>query len=365
MSLQIGIVGLPNAGKSTLFNALTESSKAGAENFPFCTIDPNVGKVPVRDERLDKIAETVKTQKTIYETVEFVDIAGLVEGASKGEGLGNQFLAHIRETDAICLVLRFFGDSNVTHVMGSHDPKRDKEILETELVLKDLETAEKALQKAKNDTKTGDKEKIAIAEAIEQVYQVLSDGKKANTVQFDDEKQEKAINQLFLITRKPFLYVANVAEDEVASFDIDQARKALDLNEKEGLIPISAKIESEIALLIGEERKEFLESIGLQKSGLERLIQESYKILGLISYFTAGEKEARAWAVEINSTAPQSAGKIHTDFEKGFIKADCVGWENFISANGWQGAREKGLVQSVGKDYIVQDGDILLFKFNV
>lgn len=355
---------MPNAGKSTLFNALTESAQAQAENFPFCTIDPNVGKVPVRDERLDRVAETAKTAKIIYETVEFVDIAGLVAGASKGEGLGNKFLAHIRETDAIVLVIRFFDDKNVVHVLGTHDPKRDKEILETELILKDMETVEKALEKARKDSRTGDKEKLAELHVVEKIYQALSEGRKANAVVLD-EKEASFIKPLHLITRKPFLYLANVAEDALASFNLVEAKKTLDLQPAESVVAVSAKIEAEIALLPPRERQEFLESLGLAKSGLDALIQESYKMLNLMSYFTAGEKEARAWAVERGSTAPQAAGKIHTDFEKGFIRADAVFWEDFVRIGGWHPAREKGLVQSVGKDYIVRDGDIMLFKFNV
>lgn len=364
MSLQIGIVGLPNAGKSTLFNALTSSQNAAAENFPFCTIDPNVGKVPVPDERIFKLAEVAKSQKIVPESVEFVDIAGLVEGASKGEGLGNKFLAHIRETDAVLLVIRFFDDKNVIHHLGAPDPTRDKEILETELILKDLETVEKSLEKAKKDSKAGDKEKITQKELLEKIYKKIANGEKANTIEYSNE-ESKFVKTLNLLTTKKFLFAANVSEDELTNFDIKSASQKIGLKEDEILIPISAKIESEISLLNQDEKKEFLESLGLEKSGLENLISQAYKILGLITYFTAGEKEARAWAVKKDSTAPEAAGKIHTDFEKGFIKADSVKYEDFINYGGWNGAKEKGLVQIVGKDHIVQDGEILIFRFNV
>ncbi len=364
MPLQIGIVGLPNAGKSTLFNALTGAANAAAENFPFCTIDPNIGKVPIPDSRMSKIAEVAKTKKIIPETVEFVDIAGLVAGASKGEGLGNKFLAHIRETDAILLVLRFFEDADVIHVEGNHDAIRDKEILETELILKDIETVDKSLQKAKKESKSGDKEKIFIAQTLEKVFDTLEKSQKANTLEFD-EKEQIIINSLHLITIKPFMYAANISENELENFNIQQAKEKLKLNEKEILIPISAKIESEIASLDETEKKEFLESMGLEQSGLENLIRQANKILGLETYFTAGVQEVRAWAYPKGATAPEAAGKIHTDFQKGFIKADSVKWQDFVENNGWTGSKEKGLVQSVGKDHIVEDGDILLFKFNV
>jgi GTP-binding protein YchF len=364
MPLQIGIVGLPNAGKSTLFNALTEAQNAAAENFPFCTIEPNVGKVPVKDDRLNQIAEIARAQKVIPETVEFVDIAGLVAGASKGEGLGNKFLANIRETDAVLLVLRFFADSEVTHVEGSHDPKRDKEILETELILKDLETTQKAVAKVAREAKSGNKEKQAQLEVYSKILKALEEGEKANSVSLDKEEL-KLTRELHLLTFKPFLFAANVGEAELAQFNTQEARKLLNLNENEQLVGISAKIEAEIAILEPEEKQEFLNDLGLSKSGLETLVAEAFEILGLNSYFTAGEKEARAWAFEKGSTAPEAAGKIHTDFQKGFIKADQVRWQDFIASGGWQKAREKGQVQSVGKDYLVQDGDVLLFKFNV
>jgi GTP-binding protein YchF len=364
MSLQIGIVGLPNAGKSTLFNALTESTQAEAQNFPFCTIDPNVGRVAVPDMRLEKLADIAGSLKVIPESIEFVDIAGLVKGASKGEGLGNKFLANIRETDAVCIVLRFFADSDIHHVLGSHDPLRDKEILETELILKDLDTTEKALEKAERDSKSGNKEKILERDALKKIYDRLSEGKKAKGVELD-EKEQEVLYKLHLLTDKKYLYIANVADDEVSTFDYEQAKKTLDLSEDEEIVAISARIESEIALLDRSEKAEFLESMGLEESGLSRLICKAFEALDLISYFTVGEKEARAWAINRDTLAPQAAGKIHTDFEKGFIRADMVKTADFIEHGGWSKAREKGVVHSVGKDYVVQDGDILLFKFNV
>ena len=361
--MKIGIVGLPNAGKSTLFNALTASQQAAAENFPFCTIEPNVGMVPVPDPRLEQIAKVAKAGKTIGETVKFVDIAGLVEGASKGEGLGNKFLAHIRETDAVLLVLRFFQDKNVSHCLGDTDPKRDREILEMELILKDLQTCENSLAKTKTQAKSGDREKLDQVAVLESLVEILARGEKANTLEVA-ESQNAFLKSLNLLTRKPFLFAANLHEDDVANFNAEKNTQAIGLNPNEKLIPISAKIESELALLENEEKAEFLLSMGLQNSGLDNLIAHGREVLNLMTFFTAGEKEARAWTCERNATAPQAAGKIHTDFEKGFIRADCVDCQHFLEHGGWSGAREKGLVQSVGKDHTVSDGQIFLFKFS-
>jgi len=363
MSLQIGIVGLPNAGKSTLFNALTESSKAAAENFPFCTIEPNSGLVPIKDQRLEQIAQIANAAKVIPETIEFVDIAGLVEGASKGEGLGNKFLSHIRQTNSILLVLRFFEEKEVIHHLGAKNPKRDKEILETELILKDLQTLEKSLEKIKKEAKSGDKEKIKQVELLENIKQNLNSGKKISSLNLNQEEQAKIAN-LHLLTAKKFIFAANLSENELVNFNEKAARQEIGLLDNEVLIPISAKIEAEIALLEKEEKEEFLKALNLKQSGLEKLVLAAKEALNLANFFTAGEKETRAWTIVKNSTAPQAAGKIHTDFEKGFIKADSVSWQDFIKFNGWSGCREKGLVQIVGKDHLVKDGEVLFFKFS-
>lgn len=364
MSLKIALVGLPNVGKSTLFNALTKSTAAAAENFPFCTIDPNVGIVPLKDERLEQISKVAKTNTIIPETIEFVDIAGLVKGASKGEGLGNQFLSHIRECDAVAMVLRFFEDRNITHVEGKVDPKTDKEVIETELILADLQTAEKSLEKAKRNAKSGEKDAVARASALEKVVTVLSEGKRASTAELDEDEMF-LFEQMQFLTAKPFLYVANVAEDEVGNFDDDAAKKSLELAENEELVSISAKIEAELSGLSDEEAAEFLEDMGLSTSGLQKLAFAAHHELGLARYFTAGEKEARAWTIPQGASAPQAAGVIHTDFEKGFIRADVVSWKNFVELGGWSACREKGVCKSEGKDYIMNDGDVCLFKFNV
>ena len=364
MSLKIALVGLPNVGKSTLFNALTKSTAAAAENFPFCTIDPNVGIVPLNDERLERIAQVAGTQKIIPETIEFVDVAGLVKGASKGEGLGNQFLSHIRECDAVAMVLRFFEDGNIVHVDGSVDPKRDKDIIETELILADFQTAEKSLEKAKRNAKSGESEAVHRANALQKVFDVLRAGKRASAAELDED-EAFLFREMQFLTAKPFLYVANVSEQEVGNFDDAAAKKMLGLADDDELVSISAQIEAELSGLSEEEAQDFLEDMGLQESGLQKLAFAAHHKLGLSRYFTAGEKEARAWTIPKGATAPQAAGVIHTDFEKGFIRADVTSWKDFVEHGGWSGCREKGLCRSEGKEYVMRDGDVCLFKFNV
>jgi len=361
--MKIGIVGLPNVGKSTLFNALTRSRGAKAENFPFCTIDPNVGIVEVPDERLPKLKEVSKTDKVIPAIVEFVDIAGLVKGASQGEGLGNQFLSHIRECDAIAQVIRVFEDSNVTHVHDSIDPKRDVEIIETELIMADAQTLEKRIAKAQGEAKTGDKKKVAYLNVLEKIDKNLGEGKKVIDVDLSDEELE-AIHDLHLLTSKPLLYIANVHEDELVGIDINALKEKLGLTGNQQLIPISAKIEEELGALSKEEAREFLAELGLSDTGLNALIKAAYATLGLQTYFTAGVQEVRAWTIHIGDSAPRAAGVIHTDFEKGFIRAEVINWEDLVKYEGEAGAKEKGLVRTEGKDYIVKDGDVMHFLFN-
>lgn len=361
--MKIGIVGLPNVGKSTLFNALTRSKSAMAANYPFCTIDPNVGVVEVPDERLQQLVNTVHPQKVIPAIVEFVDIAGLVKGASEGEGLGNQFLAHIRECDAIAQVIRVFKDSNVIHVHGDVDPKRDIEIIETELMLADLQTVQKRAGKAKNDAKSGDKKKVAYAALIEKVEKALTEGKKMIEMEFTDEEKE-ALSDLHLLTSKPFLYIANVSESEINSINIEELKKRLNLHPQDMIIPISAKIEEELGALSKEDAEMFLQELGLKETGLNALIKAAYQTLGLITYFTAGEKEVRAWTIHKGDKAPKAAGVIHTDFEKGFICAEVVRCEDFTKHGGEANAREKGLLRTEGKEYVVEDGDVMHFRFN-
>ena len=354
MSLKIGIVGLPNVGKSTLFNALTKQ-KALAANYPFATIDPNVGIVAVPDERLNKLAEIEKSKNVVPTTIEFVDIAGLVKDAHKGEGLGNKFLSHIREVDAIAEVVRFFPDENVLHVQGSVDGMRDIETIKTELILADLETLEKRLSKLESEARSRKPEVIKAFETAKKISADLSSGKLAHDVQLSEE-EHLSIADLQLLTAKPFLYVANTTQNSPQSPLILRG---------EEMVLIDAKLESELAELSGEDKKEYLKELGITESGLDKLIRKAYETLNLITFFTAGVKETRAWTVTKGSTAPEAAGKIHTDFEHGFIKAETVAYEKFVEVGGWVTARDKGWVRTEGKEYIVQGGDVMLFRFNV
>jgi ribosome-binding ATPase len=364
MSVKCGIVGLPNVGKSTLFNALTEAG-IQAENYPFCTIDPNVGIVPVPDPRLDQLAAIVKTQKVINTTMEFVDIAGLVAGASKGEGLGNKFLANIRETDSICMVVRCFEDDNVVHVSGSVDPLRDIDVINTELGLADLETVEKGIHRVAKIAKSGDKEAKSRLTLFETVRAHLDSGGLVIGMDLDEE-QRRDLYDLHLLTAKPVMYVANVKED---GFENNAYLDAvIQRAEEEGghqVVAVCAAIEAELVELDAAERQEYLEELGFDEPGLNRVIRAGYRLLGLQTYFTAGVKEVRAWTTHIGATAPQAAGEIHTDFEKGFIRAEVIHFDDFIACNGEHGAKEAGKMRLEGKDYIVQDGDVMHFRFNV
>lgn len=365
--MKLGIVGLPNVGKSTLFNSMT-LGKAEAANYPFCTIDPNVGIVTVPDERINNLAKLYNSAKITPAVIEFVDIAGLVKGASKGEGLGNKFLSHIREVDAIVHVVRCFDDSNVIHVDGSINPVRDIETINLELIFSDLEIIERRISKTAKAAQ-GDKSLKKELEVLEKLKKGLEDGKSARLVELDDEDEKEFMESLTLLTAKPVLYAANVCEDDLANDGIDNeyVKKVRDFAFKEGseVFVLCAKIEEEISELDDEEKKEFLAALGISASGLDRLIAASYKLLGLISYLTAGPTESRAWTITQGTKAPGAAGKIHSDFERGFIRAEVVSYDDLMRLGSYNSAREQGLVRSEGKEYVVKDGDVILFRFNV
>ncbi len=363
--MKLGIVGLPNVGKSTLFNSIT---KAGAEcaNYPFCTIEPNVGVVAVPDKRLDNLAKMYNPQKVTHAVIEFVDIAGLVKGASKGEGLGNKFLSHIRETDAICEVVRCFEDTNVVHVDGNINPVRDIETINLELIFADIETVNKRLEKAKKNLKADKKYQEEI-NLLEKILKSLENGISARSIEFNED-EKTIVKDMFLLTTKPILYIANVSEEQLSNLENDEnIKKVKEYAEKENaeVVPLCIKMEEELSGLNEEDKKEMLEVYGLNESGLDKVIKKSYNLLGLMSFLTAGEPEVRAWTIKKGTKAPQAAGKIHSDIERGFIKAEVVSYDDLMREGSMLAAREKGLVRSEGKEYIMQDGDIVLFKFNV
>lgn len=369
MGFNCGIVGLPNVGKSTLFNALLSAQQAEAANYPFCTIEPNIGRVAVPDARLDAVARVAKSAQVIHTQLEFVDIAGLVRGASKGEGLGNQFLSHIREVDAICYMLRCFEDGDITHVEGEVNPLRDAEIIETELVLADLDSLEKRLIPLRKKASTGEKEAKELTAVMEPVYAALSEGKPARKADLPNDPQTlRHLRNLQLLTSKPVMYIANVDEAAIATQGNELSAKAAGYAENHGapLVVVSARIEAEIAAMEDDaDRQDFLASLGAEESGLSQIIRTGHQLLDLITYFTAGPKEARAWTVRKGAKAPEAAGVIHTDFEKGFIRAETIAYEDFIACGGEQGAKDAGKMRLEGKEYIVQDGDVMHFRFNV
>ncbi|CAK9174967.1 unnamed protein product [Ilex paraguariensis] len=370
MSLKAGIVGLPNVGKSTLFNAVVENGKAQAANFPFCTIEPNVGVVAVPDPRLHVLSALSKSQRAVSASIEFVDIAGLVKGASQGEGLGNKFLSHIREVDSILQVVRCFEDNDIVHVNGKVDPKSDIDVINLELVFSDLDQIEKRMEKLKKGKAKDSQSRIkeeAEKSALERIQQALMDGKPARSVPLTDLERD-SVKHLCLLTMKPIIYVANVAESDLAEPENNPHVKEVTNLASElqsGIVTISAQVESELTELPSEERTEYLKSLGVDDSGLGNLIRETYGLLGLRTYFTSGEKETKAWTIHSGMTAPQAAGVIHSDFEKGFIRAETVAYDDFVSAGSFAAAREKGLLRSEGKDYVVEEGDVMLFRFNV
>ncbi|MBI4408083.1 MAG: redox-regulated ATPase YchF [Gemmatimonadetes bacterium] len=367
-NLKLGIVGLPNVGKSTLFNALT-GARAPAENYPFCTVDPNVGVVEVPDPRLDLLYERVQPKAKVPTVVSFVDIAGLVKGAAQGEGLGNQFLAHIREVDAIVNVVRCFEDPDVAHVLGSMDPIRDRDIVNVELALADLQTVERRLERVEKTARSGDQEAQQEAVLLRKLQVLLSEGRPARHVRTEGEEEERLLVRLQLLTSKRELYVANIAESDLSSGEnrcVRALREAVETaHEPAEVIPLAAGIEAELMQLAPEERLEFLRELGLEEPGLHRLVRAGHRLLGLISFFTHNEKEARAWTIQRGTRAQQAAGEIHTDFARGFIRAETLAWDDFVRAGSMKVAREHGLIRSEGRDYVVQDGDIILFRFNI